>query len=304
MEEEEKRFRFGRKELFLFLAGTGLAVIGLGPEDPFFVVFGLLLSGAGFLLLCIFDDGKKVIRILVVIGVILGFPLIGRRLLRPKKNPDQAQAVPNPSHPHAQPLPAPSSLPHITPTIKPSSSHPVPTPKQREDHSAPVPLPTPQEVDDDLSMGIVNAQSPSLVFENSSDKVVEGLTWELVMFRTSDSATFSFATQDVGYVKPHAKTAQYAMSLATLPKAENGGKQITIGDSFLGSIAVDCPLCKGATYIVHFIWGQSGWFFKLPNDHGGLVLPKGTSSQAIEAYAATIESIANTEKKQEIAVQP
>ncbi len=32
------------------------------------------------------------------------------------------------------------------------------------------------------------------------------------------------------------------------------------GDVFTGQITVDCADCAFARYIVHLVWGESGWF--------------------------------------------
>lgn len=144
-----------------------------------------------------------------------------------------------------------------------------------------------------LTVSLVGPTDPAIVVDNQTDNVAEGITWELVMFRTTDGAFFSYATQNIGYVKPHSKSARYTMQLNTLPRAPGGG-QIANGESFIGTLAVDCPTCLGTTVIVSFAWGSSGWFYQVPDGNGRLLLPKdmskGTVSQFIELINAAVKS--------------
>ena len=135
-----------------------------------------------------------------------------------------------------------------------------------------------------LAATIVNPSANSIVFENLSDRLAEGVTWELVMFRVSDAAFFSFATQNAGYIKAQSKTPAYVMNLTTLPKVDNGGKQLVDGDVLIGSLALDCPTCKGNTYIVYLVWNEGGWFSSVINENGGLLLPKGMSKAAVDNF--------------------
>jgi hypothetical protein len=109
------------------------------------------------------------------------------------------------------------------------------------------------------------------------------------MFRTTDQAFFSYAAQNIGYVKPHSKSARYTMQLNTLPQAPGGG-QIVNGENFIGALSVDCPACRGTTLIVRFVWGRSGWFYEVPDGNGQLVLPKDMSKNTISHFAESINA--------------
>jgi hypothetical protein len=134
----------------------------------------------------------------------------------------------------------------------------------------------------ELKVSIVRPADPAIVVDNQTDEVADGVTWELVMFRTSDQAFFSYATQKIGYVKAHSKSSRYAMELNTLAQAPGGGGQIANGDSFIGTLAVDCPTCTGTSLMVSFVWGNSGWFYEVPNGNGKLLWPIDRSTGAID----------------------
>lgn len=91
-----------------------------------------------------------------------------------------------------------------------------------------------------LSVAISNPSDPVISVENLSDSLADRVTWELVVFRISDAGLFSFATQDIGYLKPNSKGPGVSMGLEKLPRAP-GGDQLKVGDEFIGSLVVDCP---------------------------------------------------------------
>ena len=79
----------------------------------------------------------------------------------------------------AQPLPRP-----VNPQPRPQLLKPIPTPSEAA-----------------LSAEIVNPADPAIVIENTSDIVAEGIHWELVMFRTTDRAFCSYATQTISWLR-------------------------------------------------------------------------------------------------------
>lgn len=196
--------------------------------------------------------------------------------------------------PQTTPQPSPQSPPNT------SSGKPTrPLPKQNE-----VPKLTPeadkapvQKGGLELSVSIVGSTDPAIVVDNQTDNLAEGITWELVMFRTTDQAFFSYATQNIGYVKPHSKSAHYAMQLNTLAHAPGGGGQIVNGESFIGTLAVDCPTCRGTTLVVSFVWGSSGWFHQVPSGNGRLLLPKDMSKNGISQFIESIDAVVKPEER-------
>lgn len=148
----------------------------------------------------------------------------------------------------------------------------------------------------ELSVSLVDPNAPAIVLDNQTDNLIEGIQWELVMFRTTDQAFFSYVVQQIGYVKPHSKSPRFLMNLNALGQA--GGGQIANGESFIGTLSVDCPTCLGTTLIVSFDWGNSGWFYKVPGGNGRLVLPKGLAksevSQFIESVNTVIQPVARS----------
>jgi hypothetical protein len=140
-----------------------------------------------------------------------------------------------------------------------------------------------------LAVSLVGPTAPAIVVENQTDNLVEGITWELVMFRTTDQAFFSYATQNIGYIKPHSQSARYAMQLNTLVQAPGGGP-IADGECFIGALSVDCPTCRGTTLIVSFVWDRSGWFYEVPDGNGRLVLPKDMSKDTVSKFIESLNA--------------
>jgi hypothetical protein len=196
--------------------------------------------------------------------------------------------------PHSPSVPSTTARPEIPTGPKPNSETAEDSPQPRAPGTNSTPPRTSirhysdhQELE--LVVSIVGPTSPAIVVDNQADKVAEGVTWELVMFRTSDQAFFSYATQSIGYVKAHSKSARYAMDLNTLPHAQGVG-QVANGDKFIGSLSIDCPSCRGTTLIVSFVWGISGWFCEMPNGRGHLLLPKDMSKESVSRFIALVDS--------------
>jgi hypothetical protein len=147
-----------------------------------------------------------------------------------------------------------------------------------------------------LSVMLKDPPDPVIVVENLSNSVAEGVGWELVMFRVSDQAFFSYVHQSIGYIKAHSKSAPHALQLNTLAHAPGsgeipGGGQLVAGDDLIGTLAVDCPLCRGTTLIVHFVWGSSGWFSELPDGNGRLYLPKGMTRESVTQFITIVDGL-------------
>ena len=194
-------------------------------------------------------------------------------------------------------LPTPSAPKVSQPTLRAQKPKPLmPGKTARPSESTPKITPA-------LSVGIMGPSDPELIVENLSDSLADRIVWELVMFRVSDQAFFSFATQDMGYLKPHSKSPGYSMHLENLPRAP-GGDQLRDGDEFIGSLSVDCPICKGTTLIVSLVWHKGGWFYEVPNTNGGLILPKDMSKEAITQYVSWLPSIVPVVDRRPILTRP
>jgi hypothetical protein len=134
-----------------------------------------------------------------------------------------------------------------------------------------------------LSATFYDAQSPSLVISNSSERIADGVIWGVIALRTSDLSYFGFATQSIGYIKPRSESASYLLDLPRIQKVSDGNGQIADGDELTGSIFIDCPQCEIQTYIVHFVWGHAGWFFESPRK-AGYIVPKDMSKDGRAKY--------------------
>lgn len=139
-----------------------------------------------------------------------------------------------------------------------------------------------------LAATFTGPTQPSIAIYNPSEEVVENVLWEMVAFRASDLCMFSFATQAIGFIKAESSSANYAMQLATIPKiTEPPGCVLKPGDELTGSVSIDCAHCSSHAYIIHLVWGQSGWYFESPIK-GGLALPKNMSNDGRLQYIQTL----------------
>jgi hypothetical protein len=177
------------------------------------------------------------------------------------------------------PAKAPSETNRPSSTSKPKA--PI-KPKPQGATEAPPPVPLPNKLVQ-LSAVFKNPSSLLLTAFNPSDDVVENVSWGMVAIRTSDLAYFGFATQSIGYIKPHMESANYFMELETIPKNTDGNGQIKEGDELTGSVSIDCPKCTIRTYIVHFVWKRGGWYFESPLK-GGYIFPKDPSKEGRGKY--------------------
>ena len=182
--------------------------------------------------------------------------------------------------PHAWPAPA-----------IPSVDQPVITGNPKGDHS---PL--------KITATLKNPEDLVIFASNKSSRVADGVKWELMTFRTSDYSVFSYATQDLGYVKPHSDSANYEMDLSTLPKGPHDGAELSRGDTLVGSLSIDCPECEGTTYIVHIKYGFNGWYCEYPQGKGRLLgLKKGTTP---DVYTEALEAQCRENNGVQIVRQP
>lgn len=151
-----------------------------------------------------------------------------------------------------------------------------------------------------LTARIIHPGSPAIVVENASSKVAQGVIWELILWRESDSSYFSLPTQNIGFVKPHSKSAPYEMFAPGFAKVSDSDGRLIDGDSLTGTLSVDCPDCKGNTYIVHIVWGHGGWFHMIKGMNGKLAVPKEMTKEGIKQYITGLDSLIATKDKRPI----
>lgn len=287
--------------LVLFFDQFGLAAICFGASGALIlariIVHALRYTGACW---------SRVIFAVVVGGVVAGLTIwavIGTVRYGWAK---QAQFSQQPQQFQA---------PRMTPKIQEPSSLPLPEadnqPKAPKVRAKPNVSPTPQEPATPttsqslvmLTAGFVDPTSPALFAYNPSDNVVEGILWQMVAVRTSDLCLFSFATKEVGFIKPRSKSANYAMELATLPKGTDGCDGVLKnGDELTGSVSIDCPRCSIQTYIIHLVWQHSGWYYE-SDLKAGIIVPKDMSNEGRQKYVQILTSEQFASKRIEITQQ-
>jgi hypothetical protein len=152
-----------------------------------------------------------------------------------------------------------------------------------------------------LTAKFYNPQSPTIVASNRSGEVTESVHYSMILFRSSDLQFFSFTTQDIGYIKPHSNSAPYLME--NVPRFADANGQINDGDELTGSVAVDCPKCAIQTYIVHFVWKRTGWFYE-SQQKAGYLLPKDMSQDGRSKYIQLLTSNVLAKERNEIAPMP
>jgi hypothetical protein len=159
-------------------------------------------------------------------------------------------------------------------------------------------LSTPTPISLEVTMG--QPRDPVIRVENATDYLADRITWEFVAFRRSDLALLSYSTQNIGYVKAHSIGPNVLMSLNTLPRAPGGGP-LNNGDEVIGTLVVDCPLCRGESLIVDFVWGKSGWFYQVPDGKGRIWYPKTIDKETITGFMNELES--TVKRKDRIPIQ-
>jgi hypothetical protein len=149
-----------------------------------------------------------------VVGVLL---LLSWDYVESKRQP-ALPAAPSQAQNSLTVIPSPTPSPAIPKSLPPKhhdvvSSKPIvpriPVPKPLNETRGVDNFP----MDSALSLSIVDPTSPGIVFENAGDSLVEGLTWELVMFRESDGVFFSYDRVGGGItpaVLPHHRTCRSA----------------------------------------------------------------------------------------------
>jgi hypothetical protein len=230
----------------------------------------------------------------VVIALLWGFFAFRATHSTGKETSQAETSKPAPSSEPGQPHPTPRDTNHPSSTPRPKA------PIKSKPDEAPPPVTLPKTLVQ-LSAVFKNPSSLSLAVFNPSDDVAENVSWAMVAFRTSDLAFFGFATQSIGYVKPHMESANYFMELATMQKSTDGDGQIKEGDELTGSVSIDCPRCTIRAYIVHVVWKREGWYFESPVQ-GGYVVPKEGTKEGRAKYIQELtgEGYAN----QRIAIKP
>ena len=151
----------------------------------------------------------------------------------------------------------------------------------------------------ELAVSIVDPSAPGMLIENKSDNVAEGIIWSLVMCRASDRIFLAYASQAAGYVKARSKNLPLLIEPNKLPHLPIG-VNIADGDNLVGSLSVDCPLCKGVTLIVSFVWGSSGWYYEFPEGNGKTFLPRNPRPDGIPQYIEMLNAIAKLGERKPI----
>ena len=162
-------------------------------------------------------------------------------------------------------------------------------PKSSPTTRAPHPKNEPLSSEAVLSASLAHPSNLVIFVENISSLLAEDIRWALVAFRVSDPVLCSYQPQNIGYLKAHSRSANYAVELNSLPHAPQT-PQLSNGDRLVGTISVDCPKCKGTTLVVDFTWGVGGSFYVLPEGNGNLILPRRLSGDNITRYIEHIEN--------------
>jgi len=92
--------RLEKKDLFLLIPGTLLAIAGLGPDDPWVVGPCLFFSWATFVVICAIHEGSRKIRVTIGLVITLALGAVGYRRLysinanHKETNSDLSKALP------------------------------------------------------------------------------------------------------------------------------------------------------------------------------------------------------------------
>jgi hypothetical protein len=284
---------------------AGLVLAGLALVFPT-VVLGkvMVVAGVGLFVHVLLPHLSGVTKFYVLIGLLAcGSIFLVMRVALPPDAIEEAHLK--------QPEPPLPTSPPTSPTIRPSVEMPAPPPSvivKSKSNPAPQTQPATRLTQNNiqLSVVIISPKYPALVVENVSDAVADGVRWQLIMFRTTDLAFFSWPAKDIGYIKARSKTAPFFMELNPPPHVPGvgdipGGWSMSNGDNLIGSLIVDCALCKGATFLVSFTWGISGWFYEVPNYNAQLLIPNQPwTKETVSLYIETLNSFVKPQERRPI----
>jgi hypothetical protein len=107
-----------------------------------------------------------------------------------------------------------------------------------------------------FSMAPQSSKGPAFSFVNESNLTARSVRWGIVLWNTEhpeQATTLPIYTYPIEWIKPHDKTGFVGIFTNPLP-------QLNIGDTLIGSAAVDCPACKPKSYVLYVRWGEGGWY--------------------------------------------
>ena len=120
----------------------------------------------------------------------------------------------------------------------------------------------------DVALHFVNPRSPALVIINRSAVIARDIKWTIVLWNMdlpdrNDPLPIPVSLFDWLRAKDKGGPENLFSGPLVAPLLKPGNR-------LYGSASVACPECsRGRTYIVHIVWGESGWFSELEDEKSG-----------------------------------
>jgi len=142
----------------------------------------------------------------------------------------------------------------------------------------------------DVALRFVRPKSPVLMIINQSAVIARDIKWTVQLWNIdlpdrNDPLPIPYQTFD--WLRPKDEGG---------PQNLFGGPLVAPllkpGNRLFGTAAVSCPECaRGRTYIVHIVWGESGWYSEVEDEKSGRVfVPANGLEPGRTAYFKTLEA--------------
>ena len=124
--------------------------------------------------------------------------------------------------------------------------------------------PTSEGINPDVTLGLVNPERPAVMLINNSDVVARDIKYWAAIWNLETRKVLQIPVASFDYIRAHEGGGPEAFF--GLPSVE---ATINAGNRLAGVIDVTCPNCVAShLYWVYVVWGQGGWFSKIPDGQG------------------------------------
>jgi hypothetical protein len=115
----------------------------------------------------------------------------------------------------------------------------------------------------DVTLALVYPESPAVMLVNASDAVAREIKYWAAIWNLETRQLLPIPVASFDYIRRHE-----AGGPQTFFGQPNVDATLKAGNRLAGVISVTCPNCVAShSYWVYLIWGQGGWFSKIPDGH-------------------------------------
>ena len=115
----------------------------------------------------------------------------------------------------------------------------------------------------DVTLVLASPESPAVMLVNASDAVAREIKYWAAIWNLETRQVLPIPVASFDYIRPH--EAGGPQAFFGLPNVD---ATLKAGNRLAGVVSVTCPNCVAShSYWVYVIWGQGGWFSKIPDGH-------------------------------------